>query len=81
MKIVSIILVLLLCAGPLFAASKGDMEIATVSISFFAIGLGIFTISQDGVLVGVLQILIGIGGLVLVAADVVGGDLLGELNN
>ena len=81
MKIVSIILVLLLCAGPLFAASKEGMEVITVSISFFAIGFGVFTISQGGKLVGVLQILIGIGGLVLVATDSIGGDLLRELNN
>ena len=81
MKIVSIILILLLCAGSLFATSKEGMEVLTVSISFFAIGLGIFTISQDGVLVGVLQILIGIGGLVLVATDSIGGDLLGKLND
>ena len=81
MKIVSIILILLLCAGSLFATSKEDMEVITVSISFFAIGLGIFTASQGGVLVGVLQILIGIGGLVLVATDSIGGDLFGKSND
>lgn len=75
MKVLSVILILLLCAGALFASQK-QMETITVSISFFAIGLGIFTLSQEGTLIGILQILIGIGGLVLVATDSIGGDLL-----
>ena len=71
-KIVVLVIVALLIVVP---AWTQEMEALTVTISFCAIGLGIFTIQQGGWPVGVLQIVIGIGSLILVSSGMVGGQI------
>ena len=78
-KIVLLIIVALLIVVP---AWTQEMEALTVTISFFAIGLGIFTIEQGGWPVGVLQLIIGMGGLILIGSGMIGGpDLLDSIES
>jgi len=72
-RILGLMILLVFCSTLAFAGETA-MEAGVVTISFFSIGLGIYTIKAGGWPVGILQILIGVIGCVIVAADLVGTD-------
>ena len=84
MKRVLVVLVLLAAVPGLLFATDAGMAVATVTISFFSLGLGLVGVAQKNApaawVIGGFQIAIGVLGIVLLATGSLGaGDLLAAI--